>query len=369
MSEVNCSTCSHSLFDSKWGIYKCKKFQRTCSKSEVKMGCDSYEKFSKKPNESKAEVVVRSGATFTPHMSSNGVLSWTNDKGLTNPQSVNLKGPKGDPGLQGEKGDTGPVGPKGDNTPIKGIDYFDGEKGEKGDKGDTGPQGEVGPIGPQGPKGDKGDRGEQGVQGPQGVQGIQGPRGEKGDTGAQGPQGLTGLQGPRGYTGEKGLRGERGPKGDRGEQGPKGDRGLKGDTGPQGPQGEKGATGPQGPKGEKGDPGEKLDLTPEERQAIIDNILQTMVVPPSAKIGSVTLRSTDWIYVMENVHSQVVYIDGVTAKSQVDLTPDVEQLAVFYAKDLTFVTENEGGVVTVYVIGQKPANDYTIQVTITEVEI
>ena len=50
------------------------------------------------------------------------------------------------------------------------------------------------------------------------------------------------------------------------------------------------------------------------------------------------------------------------------MTPSVEQLVIFYEKDLTFVTENEGGVVTVYAIGQKPTNDYTIQVTITEVK-
>ena len=62
-------------------------------------------------------------------------------------------------------------------------------------------------------------------------------------------------------------------------------------------------------------------------------------------------------------------IEGVTENSQVDLTPDVQQLAIFYNKDLTFVTENEEGVVTVYAIGQKPTNDYTIQVTITEVDI
>ena len=30
-------------------------------------------------------------------------------------------------------------------------------------------------------------------------------------------------------------------------------------------------------------------------------------------------------------------------------------------------TKNVGGIVTVYAVGQKPANDYTIQVTITEV--
>ena len=65
----------------------------------------------------------------------------------------------------------------------------------------------------------------------------------------------------------------------------------------------------------------------------------------------------------------MVEVDGATANSQVDLTPSVEQLAIFYEKDLTFVTENDGGVVTVYAIGQKPANDYTIQVTVTEVAV
>ena len=35
------------------------------------------------------------GATFTPSVSTDGVLSWTNDKGLTNPASVNIKGADG----------------------------------------------------------------------------------------------------------------------------------------------------------------------------------------------------------------------------------------------------------------------------------
>lgn len=69
----------------------------------------------------------------------------------------------------------------------------------------------------------------------------------------------------------------------------------------------------------------------------------------------------------DKVYSQVVDIAGVTAKSKVDLNPTVEQLAIFYDKDLAFVTENEDGVVTVYCIGQKPTNDYTMQATITEV--
>lgn len=92
------------------------------------------------------------GATFIPYVSADGVISWTNDKGLPNPKPVNIKGVKGDKGDKGEKGDKG-------------------DKGPKGDKGDAGPQGETGPTGPQGvqgPKGDTGDTGPQGEPGPAG---------------------------------------------------------------------------------------------------------------------------------------------------------------------------------------------------------
>ena len=37
------------------------------------------------------------GTTFTPTVSSAGVISWTNDGGKQNPASVNIKGPQGDP--------------------------------------------------------------------------------------------------------------------------------------------------------------------------------------------------------------------------------------------------------------------------------
>ena len=97
------------------------------------------------------------------------------------------------------------------------------------------------------------------------------------------------------------------------------------------------------------------------------------IVPDNSlsRIGEVNLTASGWVAVQdaESLYSQVVDLDGVTKNSQVDLTPSVEQLAVFYNKDLAFVTENEDGVVTVYAIGQKPQNDYTIQVTITEVNV
>ena len=86
------------------------------------------------------------------------------------------------------------------------------------------------------------------------------------------------------------------------------------------------------------------------------------------RIAYVDLLAANWVG-SASPYSQVVAIDGITENSQVDLTPSIDQLVVFYEKDLGFVTENEDGVVTVYAIGQKPENDYTIQVTITEVDV
>ena len=89
---------------------------------------------------------------------------------------------------------------------------------------------------------------------------------------------------------------------------------------------------------------------------------------PTARIANVDLLAENWIG-DASPYSQIVEIEGVTENSQVDLTPSIEQLVIFYEKDLGFVTENEDGVVTVYAIGQKPTNDYAMQVTITEVDI
>lgn len=47
----------------------------------------------------------KDGATFTPSVSEDGVISWTNDRDLPNPDPINIKGENG-------------------VTPVKGIDYF-----------------------------------------------------------------------------------------------------------------------------------------------------------------------------------------------------------------------------------------------------
>ena len=87
-----------------------------------------------------------------------------------------------------------------------------------------------------------------------------------------------------------------------------------------------------------------------------------------SRIAEVNLPAAGWIGT-ESPYSQVVQIDGITERSQVTPTPSVEQLVIFHDKDIAFVAENEDGVVTMYVVGQKPTNDYTMQVTIREVEV
>lgn len=55
----------------------------------------------------------KDGATFIPSVSEDGVLSWTNDGGLEDPEPVDIKGPKGDKGNPGEAGPSGPPGEPG----------------------------------------------------------------------------------------------------------------------------------------------------------------------------------------------------------------------------------------------------------------
>ena len=78
------------------------------------------------------------GTTFTPHVDENGIISWTNDGGLPNPEPVDITGPKGDTGATGA---TGPQGPQ----------------GATGATGPQGPQGATGATGPQGPQGATGE--------------------------------------------------------------------------------------------------------------------------------------------------------------------------------------------------------------------
>lgn len=101
------------------------------------------------------------GATFIPSVSSDGVLSWTNNKGYTNPTSVNIKGADGKDGkdgvnganivstvLQGQDANGGNIykqtfsnGATANFTAPRGAMGATGAKGDKGDSGN--PQGNI----------------------------------------------------------------------------------------------------------------------------------------------------------------------------------------------------------------------------------
>ena len=88
----------------------------------------------------------------------------------------------------------------------------------------------------------------------------------------------------------------------------------------------------------------------------------------TSQISSVTLSASKWVG-SASPYTQVVTISGVTPNSKVDLNPTVEQLNIFHNKDISFVAGNKNGIITVYCIGQKPTQDYTMQTTITEVVV
>ena len=85
----------------------------------------------------------------------------------------------------------------------------------------------------------------------------------------------------------------------------------------------------------------------------------------AARCSEVVLSADEW-QGEESPFSQVVSINGVTEKTKVILDLNLEQIWAFKEKNLTFIAENDGGVVTVCAYGQKPQNDYTIQVTLLE---
>ena len=53
------------------------------------------------------------GPYFTPSVSAEGVISWSNNGGLNNPPETNIRGPQGEQGLTGERGPAGEQGPQG----------------------------------------------------------------------------------------------------------------------------------------------------------------------------------------------------------------------------------------------------------------
>ena len=221
-----------------------------------------------------------------------GDLSWEKNS-ETPPQTVNIRGPQGEPGPQGERGPVGPAGPgsgdmvadtydpEGKATDIYkyaddaaknavkdvsagNVKFEDGETfqqkleaGElKGDRGETGPAGPAGEAGKDGAPGEQGAPGEPGTPGKDGENGAPGKDGAAAGFGEPTAEVDDSTGTPTvevtasGEDTEKvfhfkftGLKGETGPAGAVGPAGP------AGAAGEAGKDGSPGATGPQGPEG------------------------------------------------------------------------------------------------------------------------
>lgn len=68
-----------------------------------------------------------------------------------------------------------------------------------------------------------------------------------------------------------------------------------------------------------------------------------------------------------SLYAQKAAVPDLTAGSQVNLTPTVAQMAAFCEKDCCFLTENDGGSLTVWLLGEKPTQDYVMKANVVEV--
>lgn len=150
----------------------------------------------------------QTGATFVPSISDEGVISWTNDGGLPNPEAKSVRGPQGIQGVKGETGDAAGFGQvtasvdANTGTPSVAVTasgpdtakvfnfQFHNIKGERGEQGQTGATGGDGTtfmpsVSSEGVISWTNDGGK---TNPQSVN-IKGPQGERGATGQGVPTG------------------------------------------------------------------------------------------------------------------------------------------------------------------------------------
>lgn len=150
------------------------------------------------------------GVTFTPSVSVEGIISWTNNGSEENPDPIDIMGPKGDPGAAAGFGTPTATVDNSTGTPAVEVEAsgpdtakvfnfaFSGLKGETGAKGDTGDKGDTGATGPQGVSVTGAEINESGrliitlsAGEPIDAGNAVGPTGAKGDTGATGPEGAS----------------------------------------------------------------------------------------------------------------------------------------------------------------------------------
>lgn len=89
-------------------------------------------------------------------------------------------------------------------------------------------------------------------------------------------------------------------------------------------------------------------------------------VGSSGKIATITLPAANWKN-GESPYFQTVEVAGISEASLVEIQATKKQIAAFCTDGTAIHIENDGGTATAYAIGTKPAEDLTLQVTLTEV--
>ncbi len=98
-----------------------------------------------------------------------------------------------------------------------------------------------------------------------------------------------------------------------------------------------------------------------------DEIVSQVLAEVKPRIVTVEL-TTNWSQASDGKYSQVIALENITNHSRLDLQPTADMLAEFKQLGLVFVTENNGGTITVYSVGNMPLKAYTMQATIIETE-
>lgn len=98
-----------------------------------------------------------------------------------------------------------------------------------------------------------------------------------------------------------------------------------------------------------------------------DEIVTQVLSQAKPRIVTIELSAT-WNQDADGKYSQTLVLDGITQNSRLDLQPTVDMIAELKQLGVVFVTENHGGTIIVYSVGNMPLKAYTMQATIVETE-
>lgn len=99
----------------------------------------------------------------------------------------------------------------------------------------------------------------------------------------------------------------------------------------------------------------------------ITTIVDARINANKPKITTIALSASAWTG-SSNPWSQSIDVSGATENSKLDLQPTAVQIVALQDSEITLMLQNDGGNVSAWAIGNKPTEDYTMQVLITEVQ-